>query len=367
LVKRAFRNFGIAVGISVMASAFYFLISPLSEAQSELLARTTPNIYDVFVAFFGGLAGIVAYTRKDKNSTVIPGVAIATALMPPLCTAGYGLATFQFNYFFGAFYLFFINSVFISLAAFLILRFLKFPVKTFLDPVREKRVRQYIISLVIVTIVPSVYLGVKIVKRSYFESNAKAFVAREMDFPNAQIVSRDIVYDTKESVIKVTYVGEFVEDKLIDHAKTKLSDYGIKNTQLVVRQGFKQDSFNTDQIKSGVLEDIVIRSERQIEELKSELESYRVKVEQQTKDLVLSREINEEIMSMYPSIHRFSVSRGEVFESVNSEPDTVYIANIVVSGAMSSEDKLRLERFLQARLKKYPVEISLKRRQLVEE
>lgn len=367
LVKRAFRNFGIAVGISVMASAFYFLISPLSEAQSELLARTTPNIYDVFVAFFGGLAGIVAYTRKDKNSMVIPGVAIATALMPPLCTAGYGLATLQFNYFFGAFYLFFINSVFISLAAFLILRFLKFPVKTFLDPAREKRVRQYIISLVIITIVPSVYLGVKIVKRSYFESNAKAFVAREMDFPNAQIVSRDIIYDAKESLIKVTYVGEFVEDKLIDHAKTKLPDYGIKNTQLVVRQGFKQDSFNTEQIKSGVLEDLVIRSERQIEELRSELESYRVKVEQQTKDLVLSREINEEIMSMYPSIHRFGVSRGLVFESATSDPDTVYIANIVVSGAMSSEDKLRLERFLQARLKRYPVEISLKRRQLVEE
>ena len=132
LIVKALKNLGIAAGISVITSALYFWISPLNDAQSELLARTAPTLWDVLIALFGGLAGIVAGSRKEK-SNAIPGVAIATALMPPLCTAGFGLATAQWNYFFGAFYLFFINSVFISLSTYLIVRLLRFKPKEFLD------------------------------------------------------------------------------------------------------------------------------------------------------------------------------------------------------------------------------------------
>ena len=117
LLKRSVRNFGFMVLVSILTSTLYFVVSPLSGAQSDLLARTVPTTYDVLIAFFGGLAGIVAQSRRDRTSTVIPGVAIATALMPPLCTAGYGLATLQLNYFLGAFYLFFINTVFIAIAS----------------------------------------------------------------------------------------------------------------------------------------------------------------------------------------------------------------------------------------------------------
>ena len=126
LLKRSVRNFGFMVLVSILTSTLYFVVSPLSGAQSELLARTVPTTYDVLIAFFGGLAGIVAQSRRDRTSTVIPGVAIATALMPPLCTAGYGLATLQLNYFLGAFYLFFINTVFIAIATFVVVRFLKY-------------------------------------------------------------------------------------------------------------------------------------------------------------------------------------------------------------------------------------------------
>jgi uncharacterized hydrophobic protein (TIGR00271 family) len=362
LVKRAFRNFGLAVGISVLASAFYFFISPLSEAQSELLARTTPNIYDVFVAFFGGLAGIVAYTRKDKNSTVIPGVAIATALMPPLCTAGYGLATFQLKYFFGAFYLFFINSVFISLAAFLILRFLKFPIKTFLDPVREKKVRQYIIALVVVTVVPSVYLGVGIVKRSYFESNAKAFVAREMEFPNTQIVSREIIYDKDDPRIKLTYVGEFVEDRMIEHAREKLASYGLSNTRISVQQGLKQNTFNPESIKSGVLEDLFVRSEQEIESLRSKLKDYESRVNEVESEKMLSARINDELRSLYPAILKLTVSKGLSFNPMIGEPEETYVVNVQVSSEFSDEDKRRLKRFLDTRMENANVEVNIHRR-----
>lgn len=360
LVKRAFRNFGIAVGISIIASAFYFFISPLSEAQSELLARTTPNIYDVFVALFGGLAGIVAFTRKDKNSTVIPGVAIATALMPPLCTAGYGLATLQFSYFFGALYLFFINSVFISLSAFLILRFLKFPLKTFIDPTREKRVRQYIIALVVITVVPSLYLGVGIIQRSYFESNANAFISKEMNFPNSQIVTRDITYDKKKPTIKVTYVGEFIEDRMIVHAESKLSDYSLGHAELLVRQGFKQDKLNTDAIKSGVLEDLFLKSEKEIESMKGELREMDKEIAFYRDDQTKASEVKRELMRMYPVVKQVGLSKQLLFADNVADPDTVYIAQIVLSDSISMQEKDRLVGYLETRLPTYPVEMIIK-------
>ena len=159
LLKRSVRNFGFMVLVSILTSTLYFVVSPLSGAQSELLARTVPTTYDVLIAFFGGLAGIVAQSRRDRTSTVIPGVAIATALMPPLCTAGYGLATLQLNYFLGAFYLFFINTVFIAIATFVVVRFLKYRKKEFLDKGREARVRRSMLLIVLVTIVPSVVIG----------------------------------------------------------------------------------------------------------------------------------------------------------------------------------------------------------------
>ena len=141
LIKKAFRNLLIATIFSVLTSTLYFLLSPLNEARSELLARTTPTIYDVLIAFFGGMAGIVASSTKLKGN-VIPGVAIATALMPPLCTAGFGLASGNLSYFFGAFYLFTINSVFIAVATTLGVRLMHFSKKKFMDKEREKKVHR---------------------------------------------------------------------------------------------------------------------------------------------------------------------------------------------------------------------------------
>lgn len=128
LLKKAALNYLFAVVVSLLTSTVFFLLSPIDEAHSEILSRTSPNIYDVLIAFFGGMAGIIALSSRLKGN-VIPGVAIATALMPPLCTAGYGLATWRLNFFFGAFYLFIINTVFIALATLITLKFLNFPYK----------------------------------------------------------------------------------------------------------------------------------------------------------------------------------------------------------------------------------------------
>ncbi len=180
LIKRAFRNFVMAILFSVITSTVFFLISPISEAQNELLARTQPTVYDVLIAFFGGLAGIVASSTKSKGN-VIPGVAIATALMPPLCTAGFGLATGNLYYFFGAFYLFFINTVFISLSTFLVVRILKYPKKVFLDKKTEKKVTRYVGVIVFFTIVPSLFLSYNLIRTSYFNERVRTFVAEELN------------------------------------------------------------------------------------------------------------------------------------------------------------------------------------------
>ena len=179
LLKKALYNYLFAGIVAIVASTLYFALTPIHVAQTEMLARTSPNIYDVLIAFFGGLAGIVAIASKMKGN-VIPGVAIATALMPPLCTAGYGLATLQWNFFLGAFYLFFINTVFISLATLLTARLLKFPQKEQLDEKLSKRTNRIILFITILTIVPSIYFGYTMVQQDRYMQKALRFVKSEI-------------------------------------------------------------------------------------------------------------------------------------------------------------------------------------------
>lgn len=280
LIKRSFRNFAIATVFSVITSSIYFLISPISEAQSELLARTQPTLYDVLIAFFGGLAGIVASSTKSKGN-VIPGVAIATALMPPLCTAGFGLATGNLYYFFGAFYLFFINSVFISLATYLVVRVLKYPKKVFLDKDHEKRVTRYVGIIVIFTIVPSLFLSYRLVKTTYFNQQVLNYVNTELAFPNTQILSKTITNTSDKKEIKVVLIGDNVSDSTIESALNRLPNYGLKDVSLVVQQGFSEQETDINKLKSLLMQDLYKNSEQvlrtqamQIDSLQRELKSY---------------------------------------------------------------------------------------------
>ena len=189
LMKRSLKSFLITTAFSVTTATIFFLFTPIAEAQSELLARTSPTIYDVFIALFGGLAGVVALSTKEKGN-VIPGVAIATALMPPLCTAGYGLASGNLVYFLGAFYLYFINSVFISLATFIGVRVMHFQRKEFVDKAREKMVRKYIILIVVLTMCPAVYLTFGIIKSTFYETAANRFINEQLNFENTQVLDK---------------------------------------------------------------------------------------------------------------------------------------------------------------------------------
>lgn len=301
LIKRSFRNFAIATVFSVITSSIYFLISPISEAQSELLARTQPTLYDVLIAFFGGLAGIVASSTKSKGN-VIPGVAIATALMPPLCTAGFGLATGNLYYFFGAFYLFFINSVFISLATYLVVRVLKYPKKVFLDKDHEKRVTRYVGIIVIFTIVPSLFLSYRLVKTTYFNQQVLNYVNTELAFPNTQILSKTITNTSDKKEIKVVLIGDNVSDSTIESARNRLPNYGLKDVSLVVQQGFSEQETDINKLKSLLMQDLYKNSEQvlrtqamQIDSLQRELKSYH-------DDRLLAEQIKPEVKVLFPFV-----------------------------------------------------------------
>lgn len=254
LFKRAIRNFLFAMSVSLFTSTLYFLISPLSEAHSELLARTSPNIYDVLIALFGGLAGIIAIVSQKKWN-VIPGVAIATALMPPLCTAGYGIATMRADFFLGALYLFFINSVFIAFAAVVVSRLLRFPYREFPDESERMRSRNLIAFSLILTLIPSIYFGYDMIRQNTFAQNAHTFIENEAAFPDNYLLKRQI--DAKNQSILLIYGGKPITDEQIQIANDSLKKYDLEGAQLSIRQGFaslyespkNEPNINQNQVK----------------------------------------------------------------------------------------------------------------------
>ena len=157
-IRRNFYGFIIQVTVSVCVSAVYFLLSPINAPSSELLARTQPTFFDVIVAVAGGFAGIIGTTRKEKTGNIIPGVAIATALMPPLCTCGYSIAHANWHMLAGAGYLFIVNTYFIYLSAAVILSVLSIPKVGKLTEKQWKRLKLKMIRNTIIIAVPSVFL-----------------------------------------------------------------------------------------------------------------------------------------------------------------------------------------------------------------
>ena len=239
LLKKSLRNLALMFIVAIITSTVYFFISPLSSNSSELLARTVPTTYDVLIALFGGLAGIVAQTRQDRTSTVIPGVAIATALIPPLCTAGFGLATGQFRFFIGAFYLFFINSVFIALATYAMVRFLQYEKKVFIDKVRERTVKRLMMVITLVTFIPSVVIGFHMVRVSLFEAVADKYVSQVFNFPHTRVIecNKHYAQGKNPSQIELLLVGEPLGEEVIENARTQMRNFGLEEAELVVRAG----------------------------------------------------------------------------------------------------------------------------------
>lgn len=358
LMKRSFKNFAIATIISMLTSAVYFFISPLNEAGSELLARTTPTIYDVLIAFFGGMAGIVAIANRDRGN-VIPGVAIATALMPPLCTAGYGLASGNLGIFAGAFYLYFINTVFISFATLIGARIFRFDKKEFMDKQREKKVTKYIWTLVVLTMIPSIYMGYNIVRSSIFENNAKTFIARELNFPNTQIVNKNIVSTRRERKIEVFLIGEEVPEMSLQMAHQQMANYNLGHAELVVKQNVHDEKMDVSTLKSLVLEDFYKNSEQRIKEQDAKIEKLNSELNRYSSLNSLNKEIVPELKELFPGIEKISLSLGTTVNIQTMKDDSLLVAVVGFTKHPGKAETNKLERWLKVRTKQESVKLLL--------
>lgn len=336
LLKRCGKNLLIATIVSLVVSAIYFFISPFKDAQPELLARTSPTIYDVLIAFFGGLVGVIALTRVEKGNP-IPGVAIATALMPPLCTAGYGLAMGNYSYFFGAFYLYSINCFFICIATYFIVRYLKYTPVQFKNIRFEKQIRYGISFLLLLMIVPSFYLAYNLLKEKQFNDNVSKFIENEFTANGYTIIFKEIKYNTSPKKIELAFLSKRFsneEEKQLNH---RLNQYQIFNTSLIFKQGtqdLKKEILNElgTQNKALSEKDIIINN------LQNEIKEFKFD----------DTETYKEIGILFPEAKNVSIGKFLLFPN----SDSAKIETVVLFHHQEKEeiDTLKLKKWLIQKL-----------------
>lgn len=348
LLKTALRNLLIATVVSLLVSTCYFFISPFKEVQSELLARTTPTIYDVLIAFFGGLVGVIAMTRVEKGNP-IPGVAIATALMPPLCTAGYGLAVGNWSFFFGAFYLYTINCVFICIATFVIVKYLNYPVKKEIDEKRQSLVRYLVSGLIIFMLVPSSYLAYSLYCEQQFKKRSEQFIEKELVEKGYTLVYKRVKYKENPKKIELAFLSKRFEPKEIQTLSAKLPDYLLTNTQLI----FRQDS--ADQLlhlKGDILNEIH-KNAINADEKEAKIALLEAQI---AKNTFNNKTILSETQTIFPSIQSLSIAN----HTYTATGDSVQETTVVIYDApkpLMNEDLVKMQNWLQKRLSISYIEI----------
>ena len=350
LLKRAVKNYGVATLISVLTATAYFLTSPLSEAQSELLARTSPTLYDVLIAFCGGAAGIIALCTRGKGN-VIPGVAIATALMPPLCTAGFGLATGHLLYFLGAFYLFFINTVFIALATYCGVRLMHFQKHEYQFTEKAIRGRRILASIVIITILPAAYMTVRIVQQGIFENNVRKFIKTELTQRGTQIISNTVDKDSLK--LSVVAVGREISGITQAEAQRRMKEYGLNNYTLRIIQGTQSDSVLALSNQLTSLTTSREAEQKQLLQLSTENTYLSQQLYEYKRYEALAAEIRPELASLFPQISKLALQRVTEVNRDSTDQHSYVTAIIKSDGnkALTKEDTRKLHDWLEARVK----------------
>lgn len=356
LFRRSIKNFTFAVLASLVASTAYFAMSPVTNAQSELLARTSPTIYDVLIALFGGFAGIIAISSKQKGN-VIPGVAIATALMPPLCTAGYGLATGQFNFFFGAIYLFTINTVCIALASTIVSQLLKFPIRSNIPDSRKKRINQVIWLVLIITILPSIYLGYKLVQNERYAINAEKYTESISIYKGNYLLKNDVDKERRE--IHLIYGGTSLTDEDKEAIKQRAGDFNIDNQNITIEQGLSLDADMTgitDMISKNVIQENTLKQE--IARLNDVIKTNEMRLDSIGDRKDIGKQLLTEISTLFPQIKSCGYSQAYTFsaDSMNRPAGTDIIIFSLKSNLKTTE-KERIKKWLENRLKSNNVTI----------
>lgn len=361
LVRTSLKNLAVMVSISILASTLYFLISPLSmENPTELLARTKPTIYDVFIALFGGFAGILETSRKERG-TVMSGVAIATALMPPLCTAGFGIATWHWQYILGALYLFLINSILIALATFLAVKYLRYPVVQ--EQTSNKRRRAVSITLVIlVLIVPSIISAVSVVRENNFSRRANTFVAQH------KMIGTSYVYQTQvnagASTIEFFLAGETLSES---DRKLFLADAmqaGFDSTAIVLHED-ALTADDTDLRQEQLIKDLFATKDEQIQAYQQqigELRSQLAAAERlNTQHTFPTEQLTKEIQTQYPAVEHITFALGEHItysnDSTQVEPITLVSVRLAHKKTLSRTEREKLQEWLRIRLNADAIEV----------
>ncbi len=352
LIRKAIYNYMIAAMVALITSTIFFLISPLDEAHSEILARTSPTVYDVLIAFFGGCAGILATSSRQKGN-VIPGVAIATALMPPLCTAGYGLATLNLNFFIGAFYLFIINTVFIALATFIVARILHFPYKHLQNRRADNIARAVVWIVVLLTLVPSIYFGYDIVMRDRFTRDANRFINNEANLPNDYLLNKKI--DARTRKITLIFGGKEISPAEIDQLKSQLIKYDLGKATLEVKQGFASfsETNTTDDNEVNNLTQALATQDIKLKELQRLSDSLKRMDE-------LGSQVFREIKAQYPTVQHAIIQPSRVWGDSANVGQTLVVL-LTIKGILSNKEKSKMEKWLAVRMKQPNIQILIQR------
>jgi uncharacterized hydrophobic protein (TIGR00271 family) len=344
LLKKSLKNLLVATVVSLLVSFIYFSLSPFKETQSELLSRTSPTIYDVIIAFFGGLVGAIAITRQEKGNP-IPGVAIATALMPPLCTAGYGLAIGNMSYFFGALFLYSINCVFICISTFIIVKYLKYPALIYQNSLYAKRIKYTIYILTFIMIVPSTYFAYQLVQEKTFMNKVNTFVKSEFENKGYTLIFNKIYTKTNPKRVELAFLTKKFNSKEIDSINKLAQSLGIKNTKFIIKQ-------DTTDFKRSILTEInkgqnnINQKDVQIASLKKIIEINKYN----------NADLLKETKILFPEISNLSMANHEFFEGT----DSLKIIPILVfksSKPLSKEQSNKLKLWLQQRVDKKEIKI----------
>ena len=344
LLKRALKNLLIATIVGLVVSTFYFFLSPFKETQTELLARTSPNIYDILIAFFGGLVGVIAITRVEKGNP-IPGVAIATALMPPLCTAGYGLAIGNLNFFFGALYLYTINCVFICIATLLIVKYLKYPPIKQVNERQQRLVKYAIYSIILVVMVPSIYFAYQLVIEKKYNQKIETFITNEFTENGYTVLYKKINKKTKPRKVELAFLNKKFSTEELELINRDLKKYDIPNTKIQIIQ-------DTVDIKKYILD--------KINSGKSDINEKDLKIARLEKAINENKYDNASLLAetkiIFPEITNFSISN-HVFNSSTKNPLVLPVLIYTSKTELSQESIKKLKLWMQKRLKKDNVEI----------
>lgn len=352
LLRASLRNLAVMVGISILASTLYFLVSPLDmEHPTELLARTNPTIYDVLIALFGGFAGILEISRKEKG-TVIVGVAIATALMPPLCTVGYGLATWEVRYFIGALYLFFINLSFISLAAMVGTRLLSYPRVEGASVQMQRRSRLVITTFLIILIVPSVISGIAVIRETNFTRSANAFVNANKSIGRSYIYDSKLHTETNPATIELFIAGEELGTEDYALLYSRAEEFGLLHEQIVIRQDAAYSDRRLDE--NELIRNILHQHEITLQDRDEQIALYRHQNDSlqhllEAHELPYSQ-IEQEVRTQYPDVRDVTLAEAENHRMI-------LIVTMNKGRRLTDSQRRTLGQWLSVRLGNLPTEI----------